>query len=266
MATVSEKRAWLKDNPHLLNGHNVPDRGRLSPDLEAIWAEHHDDDEPWGTEHVTDADFGPDPDELEPSVPVRAEIPPARPKAPPRQRLFGKREKTDPKTAGKGKRKLLRVPVDHLISRLWEGGARLASPVSIPLATCLTLQSPVAGMVLEDVVKNTAVDTFLQPIARAEEKIESAMALLMPPLCTVLLERTMMLPEPDRTIRQAMLMPIFDEGLRIWLKVAGPKVEEAAVREAEYQAKYGATINTLKAQIFAPYIQQPEPEPEMAGV
>lgn len=277
MPTVAEKRAWLREHTDL----EVPDRGRLGPDLEQAWADGNAT-----YDGVVDADFGDglEPAEREPETPLEPERAPGTPRArrraqSPQQRvrgLFGGGKAKD-KPAPKGKaKKIVRVPVEHLISRVWEGAARIVQPLSLPVSRCLQVQSPVAGMILEDVVRDTVVDRALQPIARAEEKTEKVLALVAPPILVASLEQTAALEAAGAiTAQQAMMrrafqVPLLRESLRIWLQVAGPKVEEAARREEEYQRTFGKTIDELMALFFGPVTMTaeqaaPEPEPAMAS-
>jgi hypothetical protein len=270
MATTTDIRDWLRDN-----GHEVGDRGRLTAEQRDLYDQAHPPEpEDMG---VTEADFtGLD---TEPDVPMEAERPPKRVRArPPRPagqtrsdrfvgRLLGDGK---PKPKGKTAKKHPRVPVDHLVTRVWEGLGRMAGMVSMPVSRCLQVQSPVAGMILEDVVRDTVVDRALQPVARAEEKGEKILALVAPPLLVALIEQSAALPPQQAAVRQAFLVPMLKESLRVWLTVAGPKVEEAAHREAEYQERFGRTIDELMELFF----QSPgpvqaeatvrEPEPAMA--
>lgn len=275
MATDSEIRAWAREQ-----GVEVTARGRVGPDTKAAYAEAHPQggppagDDDWdlgeGAGELFDDTIGAD--ELEPSVPMQPERPPRTAKAsrkaarsrPVGERLFGKR---DPKPAAK-KVKHRRVPVDHLVGRVWEGLARFAQPLSMPMSRCLQVQSPVAGMLLEDIVAGTVVDRVLQPVARAEQKAEKALALIGPPVLVLALEQTQFMEPQQAAMRQAIIVPMLRESLRIWLQVAGPKVEEAARREAEYQEKFGHTIDELIA-MFMGAVPDGETvtvqEPEMAG-
>ncbi len=254
MATVTEMRRVLRDA-----GEDVPERGRLNADLQARYAELASAaDDGW------DLPGGPDP-----SVPLQPERPPRtqrqarreRRARPIGERLLGKRGDSK---AREPKRKHKRIPVDHLVARVWEGVARFALPLSLPLSRCLQVQSPVAGLILEDIVAGTIVDRALQPVARAEEKAEKVLALIAPPVLVVAIEQSMTLPPEAMMMRQAILMPMLKESLRIWLTVAGPKVEEAAQREAEYQEKFGRSIDEMIALFFGPAVTV-EAEPDMAG-
>jgi hypothetical protein len=265
MATVTEMRRVLREH-----GEDVPARGRLNADDIAKY-EKLTDDPDWDT---SGDDALADPDELEPSVPMQAEKPPrtarsdrrdrrARPAAE-QVRGWRKRKPADPKTR---KRKQPRVSVDHLVSRAWEGIARIAQPLSLPLSRCLQVQSPVAGMILEEIVAGTLVDRALQPVARAEEKAEKVLALVGPPLLVLAIEQSFVLPPEQMMMRQALLMPMLKESLRMWLRIAGPKVEEAARREAKEYETFGRTIDEMVTLFFGQATASAEqvPDPEMAG-
>jgi hypothetical protein len=265
--TDDEIRAGLREL-----GHEPPERGRLS----AKWKGIYDAGTPAAGPDWDTAGDGADDlaaaDDLEPSVPMQAEQPPRTARSgrrerrarPAGERLFGKRKTP----AGKPKRKPPRVPVDHLVGRAWEALARFAQPLSMPVSRCLQVQSPVAGMILEEIVAGTMADRLMQPVARAEEKAEKVLALVAPPILVLALEQTQYLEPAQAQMRQALIVPMLRESLRIWLQVAGPKVEEAARREAEYQETFGHTIDELIAMFMGTVVPGEvveEPEPEMAG-
>lgn len=146
--------------------------------------------------------------------------------------------------ARRGKSTQPRSSVERLIGRGWEMLARLANPVNPPVGRVLAMQAPVAGMLLDDIVKDTVVDTVLQPIVRAEEKMELAFALIGPPLIVGALT-----VKPEA---QPVLIPLLKESLVTWLEVAGDKLEAARKKEEAFQAKYGNTIDEMINAIFAP--------------
>lgn len=139
-----------------------------------------------------------------------------------------------------------RTSVESLISSVWGIGARVvaAVPNAWPVANVLALQSPVAGKILEDVVKNTAADTILQPFARLAQGSQVGMALLGPPVLVGLA-----CARPDA---QPVIEPLLREALKSWLIVAGPKMIEKAKEEAEFQAEFGETIDGMIKAIFTP--------------
>ena len=167
------------------------------------------------------------------------------------------------KAPGTGKPKAKprpRLPVDRLISRGWKTGARIIAPVSQATARTLMLQAPVAGLVLEDKVKNTAADTVLQYGARLQEAGETAFALAGPPLIVAAIEKAQGLPEPQRQLRLAVLLPMLEEALTMWVKIAGDKVTEAAEQMAA-DAATSAEVERLIALIFPQATVEPEEAP-----
>lgn len=180
-------------------------------------------------------------------------------------RRFADRVKASGKKQGKGPgRPRARVPVDRLISRGWGMGARLVAPVSQATARTLMLQAPVAGLVLEDTVKGTAADTVLQVAARAEDAGERVFALAGPPLIVMAIERAQGLEEPARTMRLAILVPMLEEALSMWVRIAGDKMDTAAARMAETQAT-SEEVQKLIALIFPQAEVVPDDDDVMAG-
>lgn len=272
MADPAEIRSVLREH-----GHAVPARGRISAeDLERysklVNGGQAADPGPDAGDYdagVSAADFPDDPggDGQAPPMTERAPRRPARGRkagASLRDRLSGKQPggAARPGKARKGRR-LPRVPVDRLIERGWEVMARIAAPVSPPVSRCLAVQSPVAGLILEDVIRDTAADRVLQPLARAEEKAEKVIALVAPPVIVGALQAAQGLPEDQRMMRQAILVPMLRESMVLWVKIAGDKVTEKATRDAEMAPIY-AKVDELMAFIA----QEPEqaPEPAAAGV
>jgi len=264
----AEARAILREH-----GEDPPKKGRLSPDWRAM-ADGYRQDTP-GPDYdpgITDADFtdvieaGDPPEivdgeivdgEITAAAPVTAERRPRRPRAsrpPLRERLRGK---PAAKGKAKGKPRHPRVPVDRLIGRAWEIMGGLAARVDPPMGAVLTMQSPVAGLILEDVVKGTAADRVLQPLARAEERAEKVLALAAPPMIVAALEHAATLPEDQARLRQAILLPMLEESLVLWVRIAGDKVEEMARREVET-----GPAREKARELIAMIFPQPAPQPE----
>lgn len=155
------------------------------------------------------------------------------------------RNRTGRSAAGKPKApKGPRQPVDRLIGTVWGIAARIVAPVAWPVANVLHAQAPVAGMVLEDVVRNTVVDTVLQPLAKIGKGGEVALALIGPPLLVGI-----MAAKPES---HPVCMPLLKEALRAWLDIAGPKMIEHQEREAKFQEEYGQSIDALIQMFFTP--------------
>lgn len=136
-----------------------------------------------------------------------------------------------------------RVPVDSLISGAWGLLARMAAPINIPVSRVLAVQAPIAGMVLEDVVKDTVVDKLLQPIATVGQGGEVVFALVGPPLIVGALTK-----KPEMA---PVLEPLLRAALKSWLTIAGPKMEKVMKEEAEFESKYGTTLDVLIESFFA---------------
>jgi len=170
-------------------------------------------------------------------------------------------------SAGKGKAGAKRKPVHERVSlaSLIEGGwgmlARLSHPVSEPLSRCLGMQAPVAGMVLEDAVKGTFVDSALQPFARAERRAKAMAALVVPPMCVAAAEAAQGLPEEQRKIRLAIIEPILLESLTWWAQVAGDKLEERMERERELGPARELAIRMFQQIFGMPAEAPPQPQP-----
>ncbi len=242
---LNDIRSWGREN-----GFEVGDSGPLPRGLRDAYKKRSDDeiittiipDEEEGSRVIERM-----PDEEQP-VPI-AERPPnvkTRSLVDRARAAVGKRPGDAPRVRSNRPRK----PVDRIIERVWEGMSRLMAPVNLPVARVMTVQAPVAGLLLEDIIKGTIVDRVLQPVVRAEEKGELAFALIGPPLLVGLLTS-----ERGQTLAP-VLVPALKESLRVWLEVAGPKVEEARKRDEEFAAKYGSQIDDLIGAFFAP-VEEP---------
>lgn len=249
-----EARAILREH-----GEEPPQRGRLAPQwktrAESLRADAPAEPYDGG---VTPEDFGTE--DVSTAAPP-PELPAERkPRRPTRERKSLRERVTAAKGKPGAKKKHPRVPVDRLISRAWDMMGGLASRVDVPLGRCLQMQAPVAGLIMEDIVKGTFADRALQPVARAEDKAEKGLALIGPPLCVVGLEMAQQLPEDQRKMREAILYPLLIESMVLWDRIAGDKIDELAVRiKADEPARQRAA--ELAAIIFG---QVPEKEPAAA--
>lgn len=125
----------------------------------------------------------------------RSAVPSARARA---RSLWARRPSTDSQAGGRARSRGQRkrrarprhewVPTAPMIERMW---AELAMNVRRlpPLQRVLACQAPMAGMILQDVTNGTIVDRLLQPLARGEERLEGAHAMLGPPMWTALITR-----------------------------------------------------------------------------
>jgi hypothetical protein len=251
----------------LANG-TAKGRGRLTSAAAAAWNDSHPDD-PYSPDtgglmsaEQMESLFG-DAPAPPPPPPGGAgddsgEVPPRRPKAGTRSRSrstggFGGLFSRD---AGKPKgKKPPRVSTESLLGSIWRGAAKLAAPLP-PLQRTLRVQAPVAGLLLEDAVKDTVADRVLQPFARAAEAGKTLNALLGPPFfVTAMTLHTVQSAQQNRE-PSPLVMGIAVEGLRsslmTWMDVAGPKFEQALAREREWEDKYGAQVDDFIAWLMSP--------------
>ena len=145
-----------------------------------------------------------------------------------------------PAKPGRPKNTTPRVSVEKIIGTVWGIAAQVVGNVNLPMARTLALQAPVAGMVLEDTVKNTAIDRALQPLARLGDGGEVAFALLGPPLLVGAMTSDR-IPPPARMA----MRPILRQALRSWIEIAGPKLEEIAKKELAFEQQYGQRIDAM---------------------
>jgi hypothetical protein len=269
VADAAQIRAVLREN-----GIDVPERGNLSAQHRAEYerltgadagdspGEPPMDDGGLG---VTEADFGPDPE------PVAAEVVPTRP----RGQRGGKHPRWDrlrggppPKSPGRGKATRAvkkRVSLDRLATRTWEIAGRIVSQVDVPLGRVIVWQSDSAGLMVEELFRGTFVDRVIQPLARAEARAEIGFALIGPGLCVAGLRAADGLPEQQRAMRQAIILPILRESIVINLQIAGTLAEQR-IEEGIDLTPFYAKADEVLAAVFAPPPGQPvpEPAPEMA--
>lgn len=145
-----------------------------------------------------------------------------------------------------------RVSVDKLVGGLWSGLAGIVSNYNPPVSRVLAMQAPVAGMVIEDVVKGTLADRVLQPMARAADGGQTAMALLGPPMIMAAITA-----RPDRA---PQLVPLLRVALRSWVSVAGDKLEKIQQEETDFADKYGKQIDEMIEFFMEPmYAHNPIP-------
>jgi hypothetical protein len=255
----AEARAILREH-----GEEPPARGRLNPDwitrAEALRADAPQPDYDGG---VTGADF----DVTEAAEPP-AIIPERKPRkvrtGPPKPTLRDRLTKARTGQA-KPRRKHPRLSLAPIIGEFWGVLGAMAGRVDVPLGRVLQMEAPVAGEILEDVVKGTIVDSALQPLARAEDKAKAVAALVLPPVLVAAIEQAQTLPEQQRRNREALLMPMLVQSLMLWERVAGDKIEQVLEREQrEAPARERAEQNARL--IFAVMEQPAAPEPEPAGV
>jgi hypothetical protein len=268
MPTASDIRNWAREH-----GHDVPGRGNIPNEIREAYDIAHPG--PNGSGETTHPDYPDDDFETAFAEPpaeeeekfdesAMAEEKPRRPKSsrarsqgnPPGRRLFGFSRGKTPGSGSKAKKKP-RVSTEDLLGSLWRGMAKIATPLP-PLNRTLRVQAPVAGMLLEDVVKDTAADTFLQPLARIAEGGKVISALLGPPVIVTALmvhvqQRASMEPpqEPNPFFVSAGTEAL-RSSLMTWAELTEGKILIAAKREADLEKRFGQSVDELIAMLLAP--------------
>jgi len=257
----AEARAILREHDE-----DPPKRGKLGDHWHTLAEGYQQATPPDYGGGVTDDDFPGD--ETEAAPPPELET--AAPERPPRRVRSSRpplRERLKAKPDGKGKAKVKhkRISVAPLISEAWlfMGGA--AQRIDVPLGRCLQMQSPVAGEIMEDIVRGTAGDRILQPFARAEDKAKAVAALLLPPALVVALEQAQLLDEDRRKQREAILYPMLIQSMMLWERVAAGKMETMMAR-AEADAPARERAEAMAALIFGATATAAESQPETVGV
>lgn len=256
--TDAEARAILREH-----GHEPPVKGKLSPEWRATAADILNVITEAG-EPPADPEAGNMPgdipaageEEAEAAEPL-AGVVEMRPRRPRRPRSSLRDRFTSSSARPKRSRRKParpireRIPVTKLAGSVWKGGARLAAYVSVPVSRTLELEAGLAGQVLEDTVRGTFVDRFLQPLAHGQEKARGLSAIFAPPALVLAIEASQGLPDDKRQMRLAVLLPLLEQSLIVQAKVTG---ERASVlqEEAEEDQKYRDMAQAQIAMIFAP--------------
>jgi hypothetical protein len=270
--TTAEIRAYGQ-----AHGFDVSDRGKIGGDLRAqivasmnadqgmlneLAADFPDfpDPGPDYDEGVTEADFPPDPEPAPETKPRRVRNPRGQRTDAFRSRIWGGKPKAKAKGAAK---KRPRVATDRLLTGAWRILARIAAPVDVPVARVLEMQAPVAGVILDPLVKDTLVDTVLQPLARMQAGGETMFAMIGPPVLVGALHRY-----PQAA---PVLVPALEEALVSWMVISGPAVVEAEAKRREFEERYGADVKAMIRSIYAgipgfdPAAEQATPEQQAAA-
>ena len=197
---------------------------------------------------------------------IPPETPPRKPRSTGTKSRTGGWNPFRGKLRTKGKRKP-RVSTEELLGGLWRAGAKLAAPLP-PLQRTLRVQAPVAGILLEDAVKDTVIDPLLQPLARVAHAGKTINALAGPPVWVTAVSLHVAQRGAQNLAPHPVFMAVAEEGLRsslmAWMDVAGPKFAEAVKREQEFEEKYGRDVDDFMTWIFSPPVN-PQDEAAMAA-
>lgn len=268
MPTAHDIREWAKTE-----GYVVEPRGNVPKHIrEAYDAAHPGPNGSAGTPHpdYPDDDFEtafidpPDDDAFIESD--TTETPPSRPKAARstsrsrtssqgRTRFWQRGERKQ--GGAKSAKKKPRVPVDDLLGSAWRGLAKLAAPLP-PLNRTLRIQAPVAGMLLEDAVKDTAADVFLQPLARLAGQGKVVSALLGPPAIVAALmlhvqqRASMDPPRHPHPVFLSVAHEALRSSLMTWAEITEGKILIAMQREKDIEERFGQSVDDLIAFLLSP--------------
>lgn len=262
MATSTEVRTWARGN-----GETLTDRGRIPARIVQGWNDAHADD-PYMAEDrravpgavpdypdddfesafaVMPADPGTDPHGDE-AMTEKQPRRPAKKAAATRAGWFGRR-KHGPK------KRLPRVSTDGIWGAVWRGVAGIATPLP-PLQRTLRIQAPVAGVIIDGIVKDTVIDPLLQPLARLAGAGKAASALVGPPVFVTAITVYGQSCAARGELPNPIVWQGLDEGLTqslaAWFEVAGPEFEKALQREKDFEERHGKTIQAMKEFLFSP--------------
>jgi len=232
MSDATDIRDWARSK-----GYEVGARGNLPRNIRDAYQAEHGAPESEALSEVPDADDDGAPPETPPETAPKTagEITP---------RSTGR--KTPPKKR--------RVSVEGVAGGAWTLLSRVLGGDAHPVGRVLALQSPVAGLVIEDAVKGTAVDSILQPLARLTSGGKQVGALIGPPLLVgAITQRPALYPVLREPLAECLLT---------WYEIAADKQEELRKRVARLEKKMGEKVDVYAAidAIFAPPQEAPQPE------
>lgn len=239
MMNDREVRAWAVEQ-----GIDVSPRGKLPAYVrDRYQAEHPEEPYPAGAgvdpvnaDALAEALAG-----LEPGVP--GETAPRAP-APATAVATVKQKLRDRAGIGTGSRKR-RLSLEDLGSTVWQGIAYIAGRGGqVPVQRVLKLQAPVAGVVIEDALRNTVADRVLQPLARMNASCKDLSSLLGPPILVGLISN-----DPELA---PMCMPMLVQCLEDWVIIAGPQMRKQRERAEKAAGELGTDgMHEMLATIFA---------------
>jgi hypothetical protein len=260
-AKTADVRAWAREQ-----GMEVPDKGKLTAAVWSAFATAHADAD------VPEPETAPEPEKIETEQPGPEPEPELIPEtmpepAPATPKRWSPWRPKRPAAAGEPKppRQRKRVSLEFLSSMAWQGiaavVANMAGPQYAPVGMMMAFQGPVAGMIIEDMAKDTVADRVMQPIARVLQPGGQFATLIGMPLGTAMVCKY---PHMYPRIR-----PLLAEGMKEWVTLAGPKLRERrrkaekfAEEMATFQEEFGVTVDELLDDVFKPLFV---PTPEMAA-
>lgn len=164
-----------------------------------------------------------------------------------RRRWDESQKKANPRAGTRGRPRAKaahpRVSAERMIARGWSLLGDLAGTMLPATGRMMEIQAPIAGMLLDETVKDSFVDRLLQPAARAEQTVGVLGVLLGPVLAVAAIEvRPDQAPKVIKELRRQLMT---------WVEIAGPKLEAVMKREVEAEEKYGADVDTIIQDILS---------------
>jgi hypothetical protein len=254
------------------HGEDPPTRGKLGPHWHEL-AEELAGGEPAGDyqDGTSPDDFEPEPvpepeSEPEPEITTGTVVTerrprrPARARKPLRERLAGRQAKTAAKA--KTRKKYPRISLVTLISDFWTGMGSTVARINAPVGMALQLEAHVAGITLDNAVKGRMFDPALQRVARLEEEVKTVATVVGLPALVAAAEYAETLPEPQRSMRLALIEPMLDRVLVALVRIQGEHADDIKQRlELEGPAlEEAAKLKALIWQHAHPSTPAPEPE------
>jgi hypothetical protein len=275
MTTASDIREWARGE-----GLEVSSRGNIPDDIRQRYDTAHPG--PNGSAGAGGPDYpddgfgslfvdppGDDDDFPGPPGEVTAETRPRRPKASTTRKsaMKGGRRFWQRGSQPKAAKRKPRVSTEDVLGSLWRGAAKLAAPLP-PLQRTLRIQAPVAGLLLEDAVRDTAADVLMQPLARLAGQGKVVSALLGPPVIVTALsvhaqQRAAGGLDPN-PLFVSMGIEALRSSLLTWCEIAGPKFEVALKREQEVEARFGQSVDDVIALLLGPPVDPADQAAVMA--
>jgi hypothetical protein len=262
--SVTDVRAWLREQGR---GAEAGDkdgkrgRGQVKPALIAEYEQAHPPGPP-------DLELGDEPDAVAGDRPPSdagakqeptGEQPPRRPaRGRGRGRLLDRVWTRPTADQTRKKRRQPRADLADFAEETWLDLAWLATPVP-PLAEMFTIQAPYAGVVLDQYVKGTPVDSVLQPIARYSASYRALSGLVGAPLFTAMIcfEGKVDAKSGEYDLRTQMMFGMLKYSLLQMSKVTDLNADQIQERTEAMTAR-NAAVDAIIDRLF------PRPQPPQA--
>jgi hypothetical protein len=231
MASNHDVREWARQT-----GIDVADSGPLPADVKRAYEAYAEGAEPESVLRYTTETGDPEAQEVKPVIKVSLadRVKETRDRVKPPARV---RRKSPAKKPAKP-----RASIERIASFGWSMLGAIGGKASPAVGYMMEKQAPVVGMVLEDSIKGSIVDRMIQPFAHARDSGVVISAIFGPPVLTAALQF-----RPDKA---DFILPALRESLMMWMELAGDKIVIAEERKAEFEDKYGETVDAIIAGLL----------------